>query len=352
MRINPFLNINKATKTNEQEKNEQQIQRPSKLRAKVNPINVNRLDIVPPKDRVVHDIREYVKQRIELGILSPIELTDVYGLSVYVGMVLPEKLEFDLENEVVQAEKGDFIIFDFDNNISYVQKDNFRSFYRMSKASKEQQLLSAIRLFNLNTTAEQLTIKETLNESARASEDKIFSELTEQIMNGKVDKRLLDAYQRIIESKYKNELINYTALSGFKAKYFMSLLKRNGVPFALLTPLVDSIVDTENDEFDVEKITAINNYTTLIATLAYSAHIVADVLEETNYDLEGKAHCVDGLSLEELISFKAQMDGLGISIPGTTADKVLAQMRQEVLEQVEMYGAHDILARDDADIIK
>ena len=96
MRINPFLNINKATKTNEQETNEQQIQRPSKLRAKVNPINVNRLDIVPPKDRVVHDIREYVKQRIELGVLSPIELTDVYGLSVYVGMVLPEKLEFYL----------------------------------------------------------------------------------------------------------------------------------------------------------------------------------------------------------------------------------------------------------------
>ena len=46
------------------------------------------------------------------------------------------------------------------------------------------------------------------------------------------------------------------------------------------------------------------------------------------------------------------MDGLGISIPGTTADKVLAQMRQEVLEQVELYGANDILARDDADIVK
>jgi hypothetical protein len=284
--------------------------------------------------------------------LSPIELTDVYGLSVYVGMVLPEALEFDLENDVVKADKGDFIIFDFDNNISHVKKDNFRSFYRMSKASKEQQLLSAIRLFNLNMSAEQLSIKETLNESARESEDQIFKELSDQIMNGKVDKRLMDAYKRIIESKYKNELINYTALSGYKAKYFMSLLKRNNVPFALLTPLVDSIVDTENDEFDVEKIAAINSYTTLIATLAFSAHLVCDALEQTNYDLEGKAHCVDGLSLDELISFKAQMDSLGITVPGTTADKVLAQMRQEVLEQHEMFGANDVLANDDIDIIK
>ena len=46
------------------------------------------------------------------------------------------------------------------------------------------------------------------------------------------------------------------------------------------------------------------------------------------------------------------MDGLGISIPGTTADKVLAQMRQEVLEQREMFGANDVLANDDLDIIK
>ena len=349
MRVNPFLNINKATKTNNVENAEEKVQKP--IKAKVNKIDVNRFDMAP-KDRVVHDIREYVKQRIELGILSPIELTDVYGLSVYVGMVLPEELEFDLENEVVKAEKGDFIIFDFDNNISYVQKDNFRSFYRMSKASKEQQLLSAIRLFGLNMSAEQLSIKETLNESARASEDKIFKELADQIMNGKVDKRLMDAYKRVIESKYKNELINYTALSGYKAKYFMSILKRNNMPFALLTPLVDSIVDTENDEFDVDKITALNSYVTLIATVAYGAHIVADALETTNYDLEGKAHCVDALTLDELISFKAQMDGLGISIPGTTADKVLAQMRQEVLEQHEMFGANDVLANDDIDIIK
>ena len=351
MRVNPFLNINKATKQKESHvETEEIVQKP--IKAKIhNNINVNRFEMMP-KDRVVHDIREYTKQRIELGVLSPIELTDVYGLSVYVGMVLPEALEFDLEDEVVKAEKGDFIIFDFDNNISYVKKDNFRSFYRMSKASKEQQLLSAIRLFGLNMSAEQLSIKETLNESARESEDQIFKELSDQIMNGKVDKRLMDAYKRIIESKYKNELINYTALSGYKAKYFMSLLKRNNVPFALLTPLVDSIVDTENDEFDVEKITAINNYTTLIATLAFSAHLVCDALEQTNYDLEGKAHCVDGLSLDELISFKAQMDSLGISIPGTTADKVLAQMRQEVLEQHDMFGANDILANDDLDIIK
>ena len=80
--------------------------------------------------------------------------------------------------------------------------------------------------------------------------------------------------------------------------------------------------------------------------------MVCDALEQTNYDLEGKAHCVDGLSLDELISFKAQMDSLGISIPGTTADKVLAQMRQEVLEQHDMFGANDILANDDLDIIK
>ena len=191
MRANPFLNINKATKQNEPVKETEEIvQKP--IKAKVHKINVNKFEMMP-KDRVVHDIREYTKQRIELGILSPIELTDVYGLSVYVGMVLPEALEFDLENDVVKADKGDFIIFDFDNNISHVKKDNFRSFYRMSKASKEQQLLSAIRLFNLNMSAEQLSIKETLNESARESEDQIFKELSDQIMNGKVDKRLMDA---------------------------------------------------------------------------------------------------------------------------------------------------------------
>lgn len=346
MKQNPFLNINKARPT----ANKESLVETKKVKQNVKNINVQKIDCAP-KDKVVHDIKEYVKTRIELGILSPIELTDVYGLSVYVGMVLPEILDFELESELIHAEKGDFIIFDFDGNISHVQKDNFRSFYRMSKASKQQQLLSAIQLFQLNITAEQLTIKETLNESARASEDEIFKELAEQIMNGKVDKRLMDAYKRVIESKYKNELINYTALSGYKAKFFLSLLKRNGVDFALLRPLVDSIVNTE-DEFDVDKIAMQNAYITLIATRAQQVDMLYQCLEETNLELEGRARCVDSMTLDELVSLKAQLDGQGVFVSGITADKVLAQMREEVLEQCEIHGADDILVNDDIDIIK
>lgn len=309
---------------------------------------------VAVSDNIVHNIFEYAKTRIELGIISPIELTDVYSFSIYVGLVLPEKLDFELEKELIHAQKGDFVVFDFDGNISYVQKDNFRSFYRLSKASKEQQLLSAINLFKLKMTAEQLSIKETVNETVLVGEDAIFKELAEQIMNGKVNKRLLNAYNKVIESKYKNELINYTALSGYKAKYYMSLLKRNNVPFALLTPLVDSVVDTDEDELDVDKITAFNNYIALIATVANGvyANQLAEYLKEVNEKFDNKSDCIDALTYNELLAFKAQMDSGHISYSGTLADRTLAQIKEEVIEQHEMFGANDILVQDVDDIIR
>lgn len=333
-------NIFLGTKPNRENNAEIKKTEIPKRKVKIESIKVGKVN-VSARDTVIHDIYDYVKTRIELGILSPIELTDVYGLSVYVGMILPEAIKFDLDGDIMDAQKGDFVIFDFDGNISYVKKSDFNGFYRMSKASKEQQLLSAIRLFKLNMTAEQLSIKETLNESARASEDAIFNELANQIMNGKVDSRLMDIYKRIINSKYKNEVINYTALSGYKAKYFISLLKKNKTPFALLVPLVDSIVDTSED-FDVDKITALNNYITLIATRERDALIVSDCLKRTNLDLEGKAHCVDNLTYEELIAFKAEMDATGISIPGTTADKVLAQVEQEIIEDHALFIDNEV----------
>ena len=336
MKNNIFL----GTKPNRENNAEIKKTEIPKRKVKIESIKVGKVN-VSARDTVIHDIYDYVKTRIELGILSPIELTDVYGLSVYVGMILPEAIKFDLDGDIMDAQKGDFVIFDFDGNISYVKKNDFNGFYRMSKASKEQQLLSAIRLFKLNMTAEQLSIKETLNESARASEDAIFNELANQIMNGKVDSRLMDIYKRIINSKYKNEVINYTALSSYKAKYFISLLKKNKTPFALLVPLVDSIVDTSED-FDVDKITALNNYITLIATRERDALIVSDCLKRTNLDLEGKAHCVDNLTYEELIAFKAEMDATGISIPGTTADKVLAQVEQEIIEDHALFIDNEV----------
>ena len=350
MRNNLFLNINKTSTPSTSEHNTNAINTKNLPNYKHH--NINKLNATK-EDNIVHDIFDYTKTRVELGIISPIELTDVYGLSIYVGMVFPEKLDFELEGELIHAQKGDFIIFDFDGNISYVPKDNFRSFYRMSKASKEQQLLSAIRLFKLDTTAEQLSIKETVNESARAGEDEIFKELAEQIMNGKTDKRLMDAYKRVIESKYKNELINYTALSGYKAKYFMAFLKKKNIPFALLTPLVDSIVNT-NDEFDVDEITAINSYLALIATVAsgVAMNAIACCLKEMNEELEGKTNNIDALTYSELLAFKAELDSGHITVSGSVADNVLAQVREEVIEQHELFGANDILVQDIDDFIK
>lgn len=348
MRNNLFLNINKSSP----KASSNLTIGKEKIASPIAHTHVKKINSVK-EDNIVHDIYNYTKVRVELGIISPIELTDVYGLSIYVGMVLPEKLDFELEGDLIHAQKGDFIIFDFDGNISYIQKDNFRSFYRMSKASKEQQLLSAITLFKLNTTAEQLSIKETVNESARAGEDEIFKELAEQIMNGKTDKRLLEAYKRVIESKYKNELINYTALSGYKAQYYMVLLKRNNIPFALLTPLVDSIVDMD-DELDIDKIAALNSYIALIATVANGVAMnqIASCLKQVNEDLEGKDENIDTLTYAELISFKAQLDAGHIALSGSIADNVLAQIKEEVIEQHEMFGANDVLVQDIEDFIK
>lgn len=345
MKPNPFLNINKASNIKTNNTFNQ-----TKTQIKVDTHNIKKLTTIT-SEFVVENIFDYVKNRIEIGVLSPIELTDVYGLSIYVGMVLPEQLKFKLNNDVIHANKGDFIVFDFDGNISHVAKDNFRSFYRLSKVSKEQQLMSAINLFKLNTTAEQLSIKETINESARASEDEIFKELAEQIMKGKVDKRLLDSYKTIIESKYKNELINYVALSGYKAKYFISLLKKRNIPFALLTPLVDSIVNTD-DDLDIDEIAAINSYIALIATVANGviANAIADCLKETNEYMDHKVDCIDVLTYAELIDLKAQLSTMPSSTP--IADRVLEQIKEEVIEQHEMFGANDVLVQDYIDVVK
>ena len=40
------------------------------------------------KSKVVTDIYNYVKIRIEMGIFEPIELTDVYSLDIYIGIQL------------------------------------------------------------------------------------------------------------------------------------------------------------------------------------------------------------------------------------------------------------------------
>jgi hypothetical protein len=350
MRNNLFLNINK---TSTQETNiSVEPNDKKKVKSHLKHSTVNKLNAIK-ENNIIENIFDYVKTRVEIGMISPIELVDVYGHSTYIGIIIPETIDFRLQEKIIHAKKSDFIIFDFDDNISYITKDNFRSFYRMSKASKSQQLLSVIRLFKLNITAEQLSIKQTVNEFAHIEEDAIFKELAEQIMKGNTDKRLTRAYKRVIESKYKNDLINYTVLSGYKAKYYMSLLKKKNIPFALLTPLVDSIVDMD-DELDIDKIATVNSYVALIATVANGTMVnqVASCLKQMNEDLNGEIANIDTLTYTELISFKSQLDSGYISLSGSIADKVLAQIKEEVVEQHEMFGENDVLVQDIDDFIK
>ena len=117
MKNNIFL----GTKPNRENNAEIKKTEIPKRKVKIESIKVGKVN-VSARDTVIHDIYDYVKTRIELGILSPIELTDVYGLSVYVGMILPEAIKFDLDGDIMDAQKGDFVIFDFDGNISYVKK--------------------------------------------------------------------------------------------------------------------------------------------------------------------------------------------------------------------------------------
>ena len=51
---------------------------------------------------------------------------------------------------------------------------------------------------------------------------------------------------------------------------------------------------------------------------------------------------IHNLTYEELIAFKAEMDATGISIPGTTADKVLAQVEQEIIEDHALFIDNEV----------
>lgn len=311
------------------------------------------------KNNVVKDVYNYVKVRIEMGIFEPLELTDVYSLDIYIGIELPRDLDAELNGEEVCLKEKDYLVFDFNGNISYIKKGDFSSFYRFSKVSPYQQLLSAIQLFKIETSADEVFIKGYYNKSIRdtEAEDAIFDKLAEMIMNGNVDEKYIEAYQTIMEEKYHDRLINYSILPEYKAKYLAKKLREKNIPFALLCPLVDSIVETEQGDFDVDSVIAVNNYIALICTVADGAVAVAACVAQMNQEIaEGKAileasHSVDAMSLDELIAFKAQFDASGICIPGISADKVLEQMKQEAVEEGQMYG-NDTLSKDVEDIFR
>lgn len=311
------------------------------------------------KNKVVKDVYNYVKIRIEMGIFEPLELTDVYSLDIYIGIELPRDLDAELNGEEICLKEKDYLVFDFNDNISYIKKDDFSSFYRFSKISPYQQLLSAIQLFKIESSADEVFIKGHYNRSIRdtESEDAIFDKLAEMIMNGNVDEKYIEAYQAIMEEKYNDKLINYSILPEYKAKYLAKKLREKNIPFALLCPLVESIVETEQGDFDVDSIIAINNYIALICTVADGAVAVAACIAQMNQEIaEGKAlldaaHNVDAMSLNELIAFKAQFDSSGICIPGINADKVLEQMKQEAMEIGQTYG-DDVLSQDVDDIFR
>ncbi len=310
------------------------------------------------KNKIVSDIYNYVKIRIEMGIFEPIELTDVYSLDIYIGIQLPRDLDAMLNNENICLKQNDYLVFDFNGNISYIKKDDFSSFYKFSKVSPYQQLLSAIQLFKIQTSADEIFVKSSYNKTLRdsESEDAIFDKLAEMIMNGNVDEKYIDAYQAIMEEKYKNQLINYHILPEYKAKCLAKKLREKNLPFALLCPLVDSIIETEQGDFDVDSIIAINNYIALICTIADGAAQVAICVAQMNKEIEQgvlaeKGSSVDSMSIDELISFKSQLDASGICLPNVSPDKILAQLQQEGIEEGQIYG-NDALSQDVEDLFR
>ena len=287
-----------------------------------------------------------------MGIFRPIELTDVYSLDVYIGIQLPKEIDILLNEEEVNIKKDDYLVFDFNGNISYIKQENFSSFYRKTKLAPFQQLLSAIQLFKIESNPDEVFIKSEYNESMKGSEDAIFGKLAEMIMNGKVDKQYLELYKGIIDEKYKNELINYTVLSDYKAQYISKKLKEKKIKHSLISPLLDSIVEySEDGDFDVDATLAESEFLAVIVTIESTISSLMGCIQEMNQDLLGQAHSLDTLSLSELLDFKAQFDSMGMSVPGINVESIVEQMKQEAMEQIQMYGS-DELALDNEDIFR
>lgn len=309
------------------------------------------------KRKIVTDIFEYVKIRIEMGIFQPIELTDVYSLDIYIGIQIPKDLDVMLNGEEVCLKEKDYLVFDFNGNISYIKQNDFSSFYRVSKVAKFQQLLSAIQLFKIETNADEIFIKGNYNESLREQEDVVFGRLAELIMTENVPQEYIESYQKLMDAKYNNELINYIALSDYKAQYLTRKLKQNKIAFALLSPLVDSIVETDEGDLDVDNIIQLNSYLSLIMVVADGAIAVAACIAQMNKEigenkmLAEKAHSLDTMSHDELVAFKAQFESAGIAIPGITSDRIVQEIKQEAIEDNQIHG-NDVLSKDNDDIFR
>jgi hypothetical protein len=304
-------------------------------------------------DAVVKDLYNYVKVRIEMGIFEPLELTDVYNLDIYIGIKIPRDLAAAINDENVFLKQDDYLVFDFNGNISHIKNSDFSSFYKFSVISPYQQLLSAIRLFKIEANPDEIFVKSTYNKSLRDSdaEDAIFDKLAEMIMNGKVDDKYLNIYQSLMEEKYKNELINYHILSEYKANYLAKKLAKKKIPFSLMTPLVDHIVDYDEGDFDVDQLVKINEYISLLFTMASGAAAVAACIAEMNQELAIPGmNSVDTMTMDELVSLLAQLQTIGIPVT-ISPDMAIEQMKQEAIEAVENYG-NDVLAQDLDEIIK
>lgn len=303
------------------------------------------------KKNIVKDIKKYVRVRIEMGIFQPFELTDVYSLDVYIGIKIPKDLDVELNGKEICVKEGDWLVFDFNDNISYIKNEDFSSFYKFSKISEYQQLLSALQLFKIKTDPQEVFVKMNYNKGLHESEDAIFDKLTELIMKGNVKDECLDYYKQIIDAKYSNQLINYTILPNYNAHYLCKVLRRKKVPYALLTPLVESLIGSRSGDFDVDEVINTNQYFALIITLGGASTTIGDIMEDMNSPIYEKARSLDALSLDELIGFKSQFEGMGISLPGIDVNRITAQMRQEAEEEHFIYGDDDI-SKDNDDLLR
>ena len=118
-----------------------------------------------------------------------------------------------------------------------------------------------------------------------------------------------------------------------------------------MTPLVDHIVDYDEGDFDVDQLVKINEYISLLFTVASGAAAVAACIAEMNQELQIPGlGSVDTMTMDELVSLLSQLETIGIPV-SVSPDMAIEQMKQEAIEAIENYG-NDVLAQDIDDIIK
>ena len=283
---------------------------------------------------------EYLRDGIERGLLCPREVKDENN-NFWMSVKVAENVNLiNDKKQKVDVEKDNYIIFDEDK-AKCITGQYFNEHYKEKNKNDYYQIVRALTVLHSNKKPIDVYKNAEDNKIEHSNKMFIFEKLNEKYKKGHMSPQERIDYQKIVKDGKDGQNIDFASVSDYMASRISEKLQRKGVRFVSLTTMMELSVNGST-ELDIDAIIK-NDKDNILVALRDDWPVISELIElEQNFEISDKIHNIDAMSIEELLSFKSQLDSLGVGSGGMRSvdvvERIKEQIKQEVMEKDEVYG--------------